>query len=916
MAVKLIVPVLRAGTAGLLLLLTTTGGAPAQDASTTTGDRLAGAWQALEDALDHLEGSLTTEAARAQELLEPALEIFRRARLTEAEADTLCALGLAHARLGDPERALELYRQALELQRELGHLQGIAITLNNIGLTYAENGRPTEAFEHLEASLPLRRATGDLGGEAATAHNLAALHVQLGEIQPGLDHYHRALALHRQLDDPGAEATTLNNLGLAFAQIGEHRRAEVYLRQALELHRATGNLREEAGTLGNLGLANFELDRYALALGQLATARDRYRALDEKAGEGDVLNNLGLIHLEAQQLAPARKVFEQALEIQRSLGDRRAQAAVLSNLGQLDRKRRRYEAARSNLERALDLQRQSQDLWGASFTLLELARLAADRQELEKALTLTREARQIVESLRADLLSPRYRASLIGNRREIYELHVDLLMRLDREQPDAGHGVAALLAAESARARGLLNSLGEARAEIRHGVDPELLAEQRRLRRRVAVRATTRQRILQSGKDPQAAEIDDEIEALLGEYQRLSGQIRAQHPRYADLLSPEPLPADAMRRLVDDDTVVLEYSLGEERSTLWTVTSKAIEGYDLSGRDRIEAAARRLHERLSQSRQRTAQGPARMAANELAELILEPAREALDHHRIVVVADGALAAIPFAVLPASPLDRPLGLDREVVAVPSLTLLASLRDSKGWAEASAAAPRKILAILGDPVFDISDPRFGVESAPAPAHASDPLPRLTYSRSEAQAVAAMVPADQRLLALDFAARRELLTDGTLESYRIVHLATHGILDLERPALSALVFSQLDPQGRVQDGRLRLLVVYNLRLRSDLVVLSACRTALGREIRGEGLISLARGFMYAGARQVLVSLWQVDDEATAVLMEHFYRALLGEGLTTAAALQAAQTKVASDLRWRSPYYWAGFVLQGDWR
>ncbi len=908
-------PTLRAGIAGILLLLTVSGIAPAQEVPAATDDQLAGAWQALEDALRQLEGSLTSEAHRARELLEPALEIFRRAGLMEAEADTLGALGLVHASLGDSERALELYRQALELQRGFGNLRGAAATLNNLGLLYAETGRPIEAFEYLEASLPLRQTTRDLRGEAATVHNLAALHVQLGEIQPGLDYYHRALALHRQLDDRGGEAATLNNLGLAFAQIGEHRRAESTLRQALELHRATGNQRAEAGTLGNLGLANFELDRFALALGQLAAARQRFRSLGDRAGEGDVLNNLGLVHLEARQLDSARQVFEQALDIQRSIGDRRAEAAVLSNLGQLDRQRRRFEAARSSLERALDLQRQGQDLWGASFTLLELARLATDRQALEKALALTLEARRIVESLRADLLSPGHRAALIGNRREIYELHVDLLMRLDRTQPDAGHGAAALVAAETARARGLLDSLGEARAGVRQDVDSELLTAQRRVRRRVAAQEAARRRHKQQGDDQRAAEIEDAIEALLGDYQRLDGQIRAHHPRYADLLNPEPLTEDAIRRLVDDETVVLEYSLGEEHSTLWAVTSEAVTGYRLPGRERIETAARRLHERLEQSRQRKFHGPVRVAAAELAELILKPAREALRYRRIAVVPDGALALIPFAVLPTGNPGRVLGLDHEVVAVPSLTLLAAMREEVR-SEPSRADSSKTLAILADPVFDAGDPRLQAETAPTAAHSAEPLPRLVHSRAEAQAVAAIVPAEQRLLALDFAARRELLTDGSLEPYRILHIATHGILDAERPELSALVLSRLDSQGRVQDGRLRLLDVYNLRLRSELVVLSACRTALGREIRGEGLISLARGFMYAGARQVLVSLWQVDDEATAVLMEHFYRGLWTDGMTAAEALQAAQAQVASDLRWQSPYYWAGFVLQGDWR
>ncbi len=890
---------------------------------------LAAARRDFEYALGDLESGLAADARRARDLLEPAVAVFRRARASGAEAEALHALGLAQAQIGEAERALELYRRALELQRELGNRQGEAAALNNIGLVLAETGRPIEALAELEAAFPLRRAAGDPRGEAATAHNLAALHVQLGEIQPGLDYYYRALELHRQLDDPGAEAATLNNLGLVLARLGELEKADAHLRRALALHRAGGNLRGEAGTLANLGLASFELDRRAVALSHLAAARDLYRAIGDRAGEGDVLNNLGLVHLEARRPEPAGKNLEQALEIQRLLGDRRGEAAVLSNLGQLYRQRRQFEPARRDLEHALDLQRRVKDPWGASSTLLELARLAADRDRLEQALATIEQAINLVESLRADLLSPDYRASLIGGRREIYEFHVDVLMRLDRERPGSGHGESALVAAEAARARGLLTSLGEARAGIRHGTGSELTAARRALRRRLSARESVRRRLLEQGDHRRAGAIDEEIEALLESYRRLDEEIRRRDPRYGDLVRPEPPSADAVRRLLDDATVLLEYSLGEERSALWIVTSGAITGHVLAGRERIEEAARRLHERLARSRQRTFRGAARIAAAELAELILEPAREALGRRRIAVIADGALEYVPFGILPlGGAAGRPLGLDHELVSLPSVSVLASIRHGEiGRGEKGRdTSPLKMLAILADPVFGAGDPRLG-EPRPGEPRLGEPrpgaitgdaeaLPRLVHSRREAAAVAALVPAGQRLLALDFAARRELLTEGVLEPYRMVHIATHGILDTRRPELSALVLSQFDVAGRVRDGHLRLLDIYNLELRADLVVLSACRTALGREIRGEGLISLARGFFYAGARQVLVSLWNVDDEATAVLMERFYRGLLVEGLPAAAALGAAQAQVASERRWQAPYYWAGFVLQGDWR
>ena len=169
---------------------------------------------------------------------------------------------------------------------------------------------------------------------------------------------------------------------------------------------------------------------------------------------------------------------------------------------------------------------------------------------------------------------------------------------------------------------------------------------------------------------------------------------------------------------------------------------------------------------------------------------------------------------------------------------------------------------------------------------------------------------------MAALNFHASLATVKSPALAEYRIVHFATHGLLDTERPELSAIVLSLVDEQGQPQDGFMRLREIYNLNLPAELVMLSACQTGLGKEIRGEGLVGLTRGFMYAGAARVGTSLWKVDDAATAELMSHFYLAVLKDGKTPAAALRHAQMKMWPQKRWQSPYYWAAFVLQGDWK
>jgi CHAT domain-containing protein len=249
----------------------------------------------------------------------------------------------------------------------------------------------------------------------------------------------------------------------------------------------------------------------------------------------------------------------------------------------------------------------------------------------------------------------------------------------------------------------------------------------------------------------------------------------------------------------------------------------------------------------------------------------------------------------------------------------------------------------VATLADPVFESSDPRVrhsqaakirrknssGSEGArtiaainfnnslrDAGSTAGGTIQRLPSTRREAMAIAALVPARQRKTSLDFEANRTTALSGALSEYRIIHFATHGLLDSQRPELSGLVLSLVDRNGRPQDGFLQVHEIYNLKLPADLVVLSACQTALGKDVKGEGLVGVTRGFMYAGAARVVSSLWEVDSRATAELMHRFYREMLRNKLPPAAALRAAQLSMSRDLHWHSPYYWAGFIIQGEYR
>jgi CHAT domain-containing protein len=190
------------------------------------------------------------------------------------------------------------------------------------------------------------------------------------------------------------------------------------------------------------------------------------------------------------------------------------------------------------------------------------------------------------------------------------------------------------------------------------------------------------------------------------------------------------------------------------------------------------------------------------------------------------------------------------------------------------------------------------------------------RLRFSRTEAEEITRLAGTRAVFKALDFEASRDTVMKPDLGEYRIVHFATHTLLNNEHPELSGVVLSLIDQSGRPQNGFLRLYDIYNLRLRAELVVLSACRTALGEDMKGEGLIGLTRAFLYAGAPRVAATLWDIDDRATAEMMKRFYEGMLTRGEPPAQALRAAQIAMRSIKRWQAPYYWAAFTLEGDWR
>ncbi len=856
-----------------------------------------------------------------------ARDLWRRLGepLDEAEtANNLCLVALTG---GDLRDALTCFQEVLADFRRLGDQGDLAFALNNLGGVHDALGEPDAALALYEQALALRRALDDLPGEAQTLNNLAVVHRTLGEWQEALRLYAQVRVLLPRLGDLRQEAVQFNNLGYAYLSLGEPQRALGALGEALRLRRETGDRRGEAITLNNLGLAHRSLGELDAALARHREARGMAAELGDARQEAVSRLRLGEALVDAADPAGALAELGPAAEYFRTTGNPRGEVVALHLQGRALTAAGRPRDALPPLTDALALRRTLSDRPGEVETLCALAAAERAAGRPEEARAHAEEAVAGVERMRTGFVSPDLRAAFLAAQRRAYELLLDLLMDRHAAEPAAGFDRAALAASERVHARTLFDALYSGQSAGRE-LPAELLDRRRSLRRRLS--ALTSQQLRASGD--RAAALGREIDSLVAELDGgVEAEIRRRDPGYAAAVDPPASTPEGIAALLGPGTILAEYALGDERSFLWTVGTGGLRSFVLPPRQEIEELARRVYQDLATV---VAGDDAKAdSTTALSEMLLRPAwSEFAGAERLVVVPDGALHALPFGALPVpSPTDpsadagEPLVESHEVTYLPSAATLVLERQLAGRTPAARRA-----AVLADPVFAVDDPRV---AALVTAGAPDPtavgrdgtlvgddvqpdFPRLPFSRVEAEAIAALAPAGEVWTVLDLAASREAALSGALTPFRVVHFATHAVADTAKPERTGLVLSQVGPDGRPRQGFVGLPEIYELDLAADLVVLSGCQTALGREVRGEGLMGLTRAFLDAGVPRVVASLWRVEDRATAELMSRFYRGLWRDGLTPAAALREAQRSLRRDPRYRAPHAWAGFVLQGEWR
>jgi CHAT domain-containing protein/tetratricopeptide (TPR) repeat protein len=885
--------------------------------------------------------------------------------------------------LGDTQQGAAKYEEALALWRKLGDQKGELRMLAYLGNKYKFIGEVQIAADYHKQAIEAARRLGDRYREATLMLEVSSTYLALGENQKALDTYNQARQIFKSLSKRYGEALATFNIGYLFFGLGEWENALPYLEETLPTFSSLGDIDSECTILNAMGKIYRVLGDSPKGIGFHNRALTLARNNQYADTEAICLRHLGDAYLELDERQKALEFYEQSLKLSQKVGMPACEGDGLRGIGYITYLSGDYPKALDFLTRSLaryragwERSREAKALHNLALVNYALGNFDDAKNQIEQAIT-------IQESLRANIINQQLRDNIFSSAQSTFALYIGTLMQLHKKNPNAGFEALALQVSERARARSLLDLLSISQANIREGVPQNLLDLERTLQQQLNAKAAARARVLNDKRtQAQAAAFDKEIAQLSARFRDVEVQIRQSSPRYAALTKPQPLSAQEIQQQLDDQTVLLEFALGEKQSWLWAVTRTSVNSYQLSSSNEIEPAARKVYELLTvrqpKKGETEAQYKARVTQSEtslqnesarLSRLLLAPIATRLQSEwkdkRLAIVASGTLEYIPFAALPLPQATgeksgmetknpqstEPLIARHEIINLPSVSALAAIRRETSGRKTA----EKTVAVIADPVFEPTDPRVlkamqqdnnksmvvsvrsgepsanATQAQAAPVGDSDlgralrsfdllnergGFSRLPFSREEAEAIATLAGKTALMKATDFQATRTVATSGELARFRILHFATHGLLNSERPELSGLVLSLVDEHGKSQDGFLRMHEIYNLHLPAELIVLSACQTALGKQIRGEGLVGLTRGFMYAGAERVVASLWQVDDLATAELMKRFYRAMLKDGMRPAQALRAAQLEMMKQERWASPYFWAAFTIQGEWK
>lgn len=842
---------------------------------------------------------------QAVQLLNAALEIWNRIGSAYEQASVLQMLGLAYQRKQDYEAELKTFSEALRLSEISGDAAQRARALSGLGASHYYLGHPSEAREIWEKALALCQEAGETKTRLLVENNLAVLYQNQGQFQKALNLY-RHLIEGVALKNSGLLRMNIGNL---YADLGNPQEALESYKLELEGYRAAGDLGGQVDALVNIGRSLQELGDPKAALAEYEKAQ---KLLPEVSWT--VLYSIALAKIELGAPAEALPVLQKALETAVAKKDRTSESVTLISLGWAFAKLGNASHAATNLQNGIEIGEEIGYQSAVSLGLLRRALLWRDQGRLGEALADVRKALAGVESVRRNIAVDQYRVGFLASKRTYYDLEIELLMKLDQTEPGK-YRAEALAASEKAHGRGLLDLLAEGRIDVKEALAPDLQRREEDL----AYRVSAAQIELRAGtaNPERVRKLQEDLRDLSRQREQLDADIRSRNRRYAGIRYPVPLDLAQIQSLLpDDETALLEYALGETRSTLFVVTRKEISTYELPAAAVIAERVKRLRTALERESLLSRREYLDMGY-QLYRDLLQPAAGALaGKSNLLIVPDRALYYVPFEALLTEPAgegfykDLPYLLRQHSIAyVPSASVLASLREPR---QEPVPAERKQVAAFAP--FATAESGTAIaggirKAASGPGLSPWSFEPLPASRLEISKITDLYPGESLSFIGSAANEDAVMRNPAVLGARRLHFATHAEIDEQFPERSALVLAERAGEA----GFLDVPEIFNLKLSADLAVLSACQTGLGKEVTGEGLMGLSRAFFYAGVPSLVVSLWNVVDGPTPDLMLDFYRGLDELG-NKARALQAAKLAMISRGKYAHPSYWAPFILLGE--
>ena len=769
----------------------------------------------------------------------------------------------------------------------------------------------------------LARIKEDKLMEARALHANGSTYYFLNEIQKAIENNLQVLAMWRELKNRRYEMIVVGRTGNVWRQLGEPEKAIASYQEARKIAEEIKSRFEFANATHALGTTYLEMGQPQTAIKHFEEALAKFVEMKVAIRQAQVLTGIGKAYLAIGDIPKGVNYLNRGLTLHRKLGYREGIALTNINLATPYRQTGKIDKAMSGLQEARLITAEIGSKTPLIQSLYQIALINSERGNLNDAIKNLEDGLKVIEQIRGKIRNQNFRTSYFATVQRFYELYTDLLIERSEKNNDSSDISLAFEMSERSRSRSLIDLLTEAKIDLKRGVSPKLIEKEGDLADTLNLKLRTRERLLRrkTTKPEQLEKVNSEINNLELELEKISLQIRNESPQYANLTRGKTLSTKEIQNLLDNETVLLEYKLGKKRSHLWLVTNNSIKYLDLPNSGEIYSEARTFYQEVVRNGTDYIDGVEReQLQKRLYNVLLGKVKNEIKGKRLAIVADGMLQYLPFSALQS--LDgKYLADTNETIVLPSASVLSQIRTNSS----KSIQNNKSIAVFADPVFDKEDSRINGQTQTLAVEMQrvtrdfrfdKTLPRLLASRREARNIFRVADKKESLFLTDFDASVKNIETANLKSYRILHFATHGLLNTTNPELSGLVFSLYDKKGKTQDGFLSLNDIYNLELSSDMVVLSACQTALGKEVRGEGLIGISRGFLYAGSKRIVASLWKVDDSATAEFMKRFYKNHLNKGMPASKALQQTKIEMKKIRRYSSPYYWSAFTLLGDWK